>query len=501
MAKLSDAWKHLNPTALTSGRFWKGAWKWNPGRAAAQLHQRSEELRELGRMVSKSGKFAFGILIGAVVASASAQDRDTAVTPVSSGVFLSSLGICTHVDQGYDASRYEQPLRYLGVRNIRDGASNLPGLLMLHARTGVLVDLFGADVSGLRVAARTLAQADALLSIEGPNEPNNFPIIYNGRQGGGTSMRWLPGWTPEWLMALLPDDASWLPVAQLQKDLYSAVRSDPELSRYPIFHVSEGGAETNNAGLQFLTIPAGAETLLPDETRFADYANAHNYVSGIRVGYVDNQAWQAADPLLDSSWDGLYGEYGRTWKRHFKGYSNAQLQALPRVTTETGWEAATLQDERIQGIILVNTYLAQFKRGWRYTFIYELGEGEGGGGNFGLFHPDWTPKLAATYIHNLTSILADGSGGASSRNLGYVIPNSPATVHDLLLRKNSGVFELVIWGEQVNGANNITVHLDKTYPTVKVYDTTLGSQPTQTLTDVTNIPLTIGDHALILEIP
>jgi hypothetical protein len=109
----------------------------------------------------------------------------------------------------------------------------------------------------------------------------------------------------------------------------------------------------------------------------------------------------------DSHWDGLYGAYGRTWKQHFRGYSNDQLQTLPRVTTETGWDAASPAEEKIQGTVLVNTYLAEFKRGWRYSFIYKLGEGEGGGGNQGLFHQDWTPKLAATYIHNLTSILAD----------------------------------------------------------------------------------------------
>ena len=178
-------------------------------------------------------------------------------------------------------------------------------------------------------------------------------------------------------------------------------------------------------GLQFLTIPAGAGTLLSDGTRFADYANVHNYVSGVNGGYADNQAWQAADPTLDARWDGLYGNYGRTWKAHFQGYSNALLEALPRVTTETGWDAATPGDERIQGTVLVNTYLAQFKRGWRYTFIYQLGDGEGGGGNQGLFHQDWTPKLAATYIHNLTSILADHVPGQSPGRLGYSIANAP----------------------------------------------------------------------------
>jgi hypothetical protein len=445
--------------------------------------------------------FALGILNCAVAASAFAgQHIPRGVQAVSSDTFLSSLGVNTHVDQGYNPGSYVLPLRYLGVRNIRDSERNLSGHLMLHAQTGVLVDLLGADVKGLTAAAKTLARAGALLSIEGPNEPNNFPITYHGQHGGGSAMNWLPRWIPTWLAAWLPGWPSWLPVARLQKDLYSAVKSDPELRGYPVFHVSEGGAETDNVGLQFLTIPAGAGTLLPDGTQFADYANVHNYVSGTRVGYVDNQAWQAADPTLNSHWDGLYGGYGRTWKRHFAGYPDAQLQTLPRVTTETGWDAARPEDERTQGIVLVNTYLAQFKRGWTYTFIYQLGEGEGGGGNQGLFHQNWTPKLAATYIHNLTSILADNVPITTLGKLDYSIANAPSTVHDLLLQKSSGVFELVVWGEQVAGANSITVNLGHAHANVRIYDTTVGTMPIQILTDVTSIPLTVSDHALIVEI-
>jgi hypothetical protein len=129
---------------------------------------------------------------------------------------------------------------------------------------------------------------DALLAIEGPNEPNNWPITYYGQKGGGKS--------------------SWIPVAQFQKDLYSAVKRDLILKDYPVFHVSEGGAESENVGLQFLTIPKGAGTLFPDGTKYADYANVHNYVSGTAGGYEDNQAWKAADPTLNSHWDGLYVE-------------------------------------------------------------------------------------------------------------------------------------------------------------------------------------------------
>ena len=403
------------------------------------------------------------------------------IVAASCDAFLSSLGVNTHVDQGYDPESYIQPLRYLGVRNIRDSQRNLSGLIMLHAQTGVRVDLLASDVSSLMVAANILARAGALLSIEGPNEPNNFPVTYKGREGSGT----IQGWAA---------------VAQLQMDLYSAVKSDRELRAYPVFQVSEGGAETENVGLQFLTIPSGAGTLLADGTQFADYANVHNYVSAVRGGYFDNQAWQAAAPTLDARWDGLYGNYGKTWKQHFWGHSNAQLEVLPRVTTETGWDAAGPNDERVQGVVLVNTYFAQFKRGWRYTFIYQLGEGEGGGGNQGLFHQDWTPKLAATYIHNVTSILADDVPIASPGKLGYSIANIPATVHDLLLQKSSGAFELVVWGEQVTGASNVVVNLGGVYSDVKIYDATLGISPVQTLTNTDRVPLKLSDHAMIVEI-
>jgi hypothetical protein len=407
--------------------------------------------------------------------------QDGEILAASNDDFLSSLGVNTHVSQGYNPGSYVLPLRYLGVRNIRDSGGNLPGLVMLHQQTGVLVDLLGSDVVRLPIAAKLLARASALLSVEGPNEPNNFPITYNGKLGGGNT-------------------GTWLPVAYLQKDLYSAVKNDPELKSFPVFHVSEGGAETDNVGLQFLIIPAGDATLLPEGTQFADYANAHNYVSTVHGGYADNQAWQAADPLLNGRWDGLYGEYGRPWRRHFSGYSDVELQYLPRVTTETGWDAATNNDERTQGIVLVNTYLAQFKRKWKYTFIYELGEGEGGGGHQGLFHTNWTPKLAATYIHNLTSILADNAPATDIGRLAYTIADEPPTVHDLLLRRSDGVFQLIVWGEQVIGTNNITVHLDKASATVKIYDITVGDMSTHTLNNVSNVPLMVSDHAMVVEI-
>jgi len=430
------------------------------------------------------------IFISTIIATACAAqpdvDQPTNVLAVSVETFLTSLGVNTHVDQGYNPLTYIDPLKYLGVRNIRDSGRNVQGLLMLHARAGVKVDLLGGDVDTLLRNARNLAAADALLAVEGPNEPNNFPITYKGQKGGGPI-------------------GPWLPVAELQRDLYAAVKQDPLLARTPVFHVSEGGAETENVGLQFLTIPPDARTLLPAGTRFADFANPHNYVSAVHGGYHDNQAWQAASPTLNDRWDGLYVEYGRTWKHKYEGYSNEDLEKLPRVTTETGWDAATPADERTQGIVLVNTYLAQFKRGWRYTFIYELGEGEGGGGHQGLFHQDWTPKLAADYIHNLTAILADGAPlpaqvPASMLRLAYRLEGASDTVHDLLLQKSDGTFELVVWGEQVAGDTALKVRFPRAPAQIKIYDVTAGTDPIATYARAAEVALKVTDHALILEL-
>src|SRR6202030_543234 len=103
------------------------------------------------------------------------------------------------------------------------------------------------------------------------------------------------------------------------------------------------------------------------------------------------------------SWDGLFGEYGITWHKSFKGYTIAQLKALPKVTTETGWPTAGTNSisEEQQGALLTNLYLSAVARKWTYTFIYMLvDEPQAGNGFYGLFHRDYTQKLSPTYLHN-----------------------------------------------------------------------------------------------------
>jgi hypothetical protein len=451
-----------------------------------------------------TGAWTAGILALAAMATRTTAARAADVPPrngttaVRTTDFLNSIGIdSTFPDRGQPIEKTVEMVKYVGFRWVRGGIEGLSAsgpttvqtYLDLHKQTGVKFSWGlvsgGTDLKKLIESAKPLAEADALLAFEGNNEPNNWGVTYQGEKGGGQA-------------------PSWLAVAKLQRDLYDAVKSDPVLKKYPVWSISENGAERDNVGLQFLTIPAGAGTLMPDGTKYADYANVHNYIYHPgSPNPKDNKTWNAADPGPACKVDGLYGNYGVTWARKFRGYSEAELLTLPRVTTETGCQVGGAITEDLHALNLLSMYLDQFKRGWSYTSVYILRDrtDEGGNQRFGFYQPNYTPRKAALYLHNLTTILADKGTLADLGKLDYSIPDEPATVHDLLLQHSDGTFQLVVWNERIKGEDSVTVNLGGTQATVKVYDPTIGTEPVQTHTGVDSLKLTLSDHPLIIAIP
>ncbi len=421
----------------------------------------------------------------------------TANTAIPASRFLDSIGInATFPDRGQPLPKTIEMIKFGGFRWVRGGIegltergpTTLQTYLDLHRATGVRFSWGlvsgGTDVERLLATARPIEAAGALLAFEGNNEPNNWGVTYKGEQGGGRA-------------------PSWLAVAKLQRDLYRAVKADPVLKKYPVWSISEGGAERDNVGLQFLTIPAGAGTLLPEGTRFADFANVHNYIYHPNSsGLADNKSWNAADPTSACKVDGLYGNYGVTWGGHFRGYSESELLTLPRVTTETGCTIDGPVTEEIQALNLLSLYLDQFKRGWSHTAVYLLRDrtDEGGNQSFGFFRADYTPRKAAVYLHNLTTILADRGTLARPGRLSYVIPERPPTVHEMLLQKSDGTFYLVIWGERLKGTDDVDIRLGEAYPSFTIHDPTIGPEPIRTHHDLKSLRLTIGAHPLVVAI-
>ena len=105
-------------------------------------------------------------------------------------------------------------------------------------------------------------------------------------------------------------------------------------------------------------------------------------------------------------------------------------------------------------------------------------------------------------LHNLTTILADKASTTAPGKLNYSTPSQPATVHDLLLQKSDGRFELVVWNERfTGGSDNVTVKLGAAVASVTLFDPTIGTSPIQSLSNVSSVGLTLGNHPVIIEIP
>lgn len=432
---------------------------------------------------------AMGLAALFSVAVCSPADED-GVQAVPANDFLSSIGVNSSIDtRGESLDKTLECMQYLGARWIRSGygAKGFDSFDYLIDKGGIRFSMsIGTGTSGFEApieAAKHLKKRGALIAMEGANEPNNWTITYNGKEGGGR--------------------LSWMPVAECHRDFYAAIKAVPELADVDVWGITEAGAQTDNVGLQFTVIPEGAGCLLPAGTTFADVVNVHNYF--IHPNWPapnDNQTWNASDPSSACRADGLYGNNGRTWLNGFRGYSEDECMTVRKVTTETGATIGGAVTEEMQARMYMSCYLAQFARGWEYTAMYILRDrsDEAGNQTFGFYTTDYRPRQAAHYLHNLTTILKDDTSISGPGKVDFTIDDQPETVHTLLLQKNDGTFALVVWGEKyAGGSEDIVVKFARKRGTVNVYDPTRGTEAVQTLKRVSEIPLTMTTHPYVLE--
>ena len=104
-----------------------------------------------------------------------------------------------------NAARVAASLKYAGIRNIRDDGSadsrTIQTWLRIYSDAGVRLSMIpiNGDVARSVATYTRLAAEGALLAVEGPNEPNNFPVTYNGEKSDYRT--------------------SFVPVAKFQRDL------------------------------------------------------------------------------------------------------------------------------------------------------------------------------------------------------------------------------------------------------------------------------------------
>lgn len=398
---------------------------------------------------------------------------------LSASGFVNSIGVNTHA--GFAWTDYNNlalmvdDLKYLGVTHLRDSMATSPaaqpvidGLAAAGYKFDFVVSsaLPGQGSAGLESYIASLEKFVAshpgtISAIEGLNEANIQPFNYNG-------------------------SSSLNAAAQFQSALYNAVKTDAALSSTPVYNLSLGYND-----------PQGYDQL-GNMSGSVDYVNAHAYVS---TGSTPQTSISATLSAVESAAPGK-----------------------PVVITETGYTTQSNTqylgvDETVQAKSILNTLVDAYKDGVSATYLYEMFDRDSSTSTtnpeakFGLFHSDGTPKLAATAIHNLTTILADdGKGGHQPTDpLNYTLSNMPASGNSMVLGKSNGTYDLVVWAEPQlwndssdseisNPTQTVSVNLGGLHHSVKVYDTMSGTTPVATYTDVSSITIPVSDHPLIIEI-
>ncbi|MDA9435757.1 beta strand repeat-containing protein [Bradyrhizobium sp. CCBAU 51627] len=400
-------------------------------------------------------------------------------TVLSASAFTSSIGVNTHVSYawgGYNnLALVEADLKYLGVTSLRDGLTNIPAaqpVLDGLASAGYKFDLGVSSSIPASGAAGLQQYIDALdafqakhpgsiLALEGLNEVNLQAFSYNGSS------------TIE-------------AAAQFQQAYYAAIKADASLAKLPVYNLTLGYND-----------PADFAKL-GDLGAYSDYANSHAYVS---TGTTPGAALSSALDLASSVSPGD-----------------------PSVITETGYTTLSTTpflgvNEAVQAKSILNTVMDAFKDGVGKTYLYELLDRNSSSSDtnaqshFGLFYDDGTPKLAATAVHNLTTILNDdGTGsGQPTSPLNYTLSNMPDSGNSMVLGKTNGAYDLVVWAEPKvwdpttnteisNPSQTVTVQLDAVHQSIKVYDPTGGTDPIATYSNVSSFTIPVSDHPIIIEI-
>jgi hypothetical protein len=376
--------------------------------------------------------------------------------------FVESIGINTHLS--YNDSTYASTqsavadLNYLGVDNIRDSTvytgKSLHSMVAYEyaAANGIKFDFF---VQG------SLPETMAALDQFEKDYPGSIRSIEGANEINNFPVTYNG----------LTGTAG---AIALQNALYTAVKADPNLANIPVYSYTD-----NN--------PASG---LSDGVNMHPYAsNGSQPMAAIKSGISQ---------LVVGNTSGL-------------------------VITEAGYSTANTAggvDQITQAKETLNLLMDSVKSGASATYLYQLMDGysDPAGTNFedhfGLFDTSNNPKLAATAIHNLTTILSDQGATSTSfaaGSLNYTISGMKADGNSLLMEKSNGAFDLVVWEEpKIWNAkkstditakdDKITIDLGAKYSDVKIFDPLTGTGVTQEFQNVSKITLNATDHPLIIEV-
>lgn len=389
------------------------------------------------------------------------------VPPQSNATFLATLGVRTgmsYPDTPYnDTASLCRAIRYLGLETIRDGVPNLddPALAAAYhqvASSGIRFDFVihgGGEVALTQELARLRrfveAHPTAIAAIEGPNEINYWPISYRGITN------------------------TYAAAVAVTKDLWAGAKADPYLRGVPIY------APT-------LAVDRSGELKLGDLSAYVDYGNAHVYAAG------GTNIWTNDMP-------------------YWLPVQARPTPGKPMVVTETGYTMDGVNvDETVGAKYILNTLFGNALNGIAMTYIFELVDMDPHrfDGRLGLFRSDWSPKPAATTLHNLTSILTEAGPGSPAVSQAPDVRGLPPTGHSMTLGSSTATDvvlwnESTIWNSKSQRAINelptrVTLNLDAEAPFVEVFDPIAGTLPVEIRRNVRTLSVDVPDHPVIVRV-
>jgi hypothetical protein len=336
--------------------------------------------------------------------------------PVSAVDLVNSLGVVTHLMYSQtpyaNTQKVSAALTYTGIVNVRDSSppadtSKFDYLASHGARFDFVLRAEAAPElmdTVHRLEAFAQRHPGGISSIEGLNEINNWPAKYKGQDG--------------------------FPAAVLvQQDLYKAIKASPTLKNIPVYNLTLGAAGPSDYAR------------LGDLSSYADEGNAHIYFPN---GAAPSSVWEKA----------------------YQGARASTLRLPQAVVTETGYTTSKGSphgvDETVQAKYLLTLIAEVWSKKVPRTFIYQLvnnstSETDWTAG-LGLYRYDWTPKTAATAIHNLTSLLLSGGTVASAASMtaastargsaDFSLTATRDRVGSIAVQKPGGAVDLLVWREQ-----------------------------------------------------
>lgn len=385
---------------------------------------------------------------------------------------IDEIGVNTHIP--YTDGKYSHAdlvaaeLKYLGVRQVRDGVSNGErGTAPIErfqklAQDGVRFTFVVAARSGRDIDDKLKlmdsveeTRKGGVAAVEGPNEINNEPVDFQG----------------------VKDLAGAL---DMQREIVRKVRADKALAGARIVYFT-GYANQN--------IAVGPDPLIAG---LADFDNQHAYPK--------------------------WGEPPARWIKRSETLLNTANPKAPAVFTETGYSSKEVSLE-VQQKYSLDLIMDTTLTGMSHVFFYQLMDAypdnapQGDVGS-GLFTYEEKPKPVAVALHNLIQILKAHEGAPSMRaprTLNYAYSGLPRSGCTLKVTASDGHAFIVVWAEPPIWDNQarrnrpapvstVRVTPGKAYRPVRVYDPLVSANPIRALAGGATVDIDVTDHPVLIEL-